>query len=180
MPAALQDDPASFLHDPLTTVANGNYHPWKMRLARSAVLVALAGLAPSVRCADAESMPSTLLARLERIESAFRQGDAGSLRSSFPATGKMRIDLNGLTDGQESYGASQLQVIFSQIFSEFRTRDFLIPRDDVRVPSQGTAFARGRWVRASRDGEERAETLTFTLRTDGADWRILEIRSSRE
>lgn len=160
-------------------MANGNYHPWKMPLGRTALLVLLASLAPSVRDAHAESVPPALLARLERIESAFRQGDAGSLRPSFPATGKMRIDLEGLTDGQESYGAGQLQVIFGQIFSEFRTRDFLIPRDDVRVSNQGTAFARGRWVRTSREGEERTETLTFTLRADGGDWRILEIRSSR-
>ena len=146
-----------------------------MRLA-TALLVLLATTAPG---ADEESVPASLLARLSRIESAFRQGDAGSLRVSFPATGKMRVDLKGLTDGQESYGAGQLQVIFGQIFSEFRTRDFLIPRDDVRVSSQGTAFARGRWVRADREGDERAETLTFTLRADGGDWRILEIRSSR-
>jgi hypothetical protein len=158
---------------------SGNYHPMKMRAVRTALLGWLSLCAAASRADAVESVPTELLARLQHIESAFREGDAGSLRLSFPATGKMRVDLKGMTDGQESYGSGQLQVIFGQIFAQFRTRDFLIPRDEVRVSSQGTAFARGRWVRADREGVTRSETLTFTLRADGSDWRILEIRSSR-
>jgi hypothetical protein len=163
----------------LTAGVSENYHPMKMRAVGTALLGLLVLCTPASRADTAESVPAGLLTRLQRIESAFRQGDAGSLRLSFPATGKMRVDLKGLTDGQESYGSGQLQVMFGQIFAEFRTRDFLIPQDEVRVSSQGTAFARGRWVRANREGVERRETLTFTLRADGGDWRILEIRSSR-
>ena len=130
--------------------------------------------------ASAQPLPPGLQSRLQRIESAFERGDAGALRSSFAGSGKLRVDLKGLTDGQEGYGAGQLQVIFDQIFAEFRTHDFRFAPEEVSVPSPGTAFARGRWTRAGRrEPVERVETLTFTLRGEGSDWRILEIRSSR-
>jgi hypothetical protein len=71
-------------------------------------------------------------------------------------------------------------VIFAQIFEGCRTSDFRFDLDEVSVPSPGTAFARGRWTRSDRrERVEMVETLTFTLRADGSDWRILEIRSSR-
>lgn len=150
--------------------------------ALSTLLIALLAPPAGGRCdaAPRDPAPPELLSRLQRIESAFRQGDADALRLSFAATGKLRVDLKDLTDGQESYGAGQLQVIFGQIFEEFRTGDFSFPRDEVSVSSPGTAFARGRWVRASRrERVELTDTLTFTLRDDGSGWRILEIRSSR-
>jgi hypothetical protein len=121
-----------------------------------------------------------LWARLRRIESAFREGDALALRSSVSADGKVRVDLRGLTDGQASYGPGQLQVVFGHIFQETRTRDFTFGRDEVKVPSPGTAFAKGRWVRRSPSGgPEVVESVTFTLRVEAGAWRVVEIRSSR-
>jgi hypothetical protein len=145
-----------------------------IRLALAVVLGAASG------AAWAQPLPAGLQARLQRIEAAFREGDASALRGSFAASGKMRVDLKDLTEGQEAYGASQLQVIFGQIFDSFQTRDFSFAPEEVSVPSPGTAFARGRWKRSGRrERVELVETLTFTLRDDGSDWRILEIRSSR-
>ncbi len=153
----------------------------RMRVLPTVLIALLAHAAGAWSGATApRPAPPALISRLQRIESAFRQGDATALRLSFSATGKLWVDLKDLTEGQELYGAGQLQVIFGQIFEEFRTRDFSFPREEVRVSSPGAAFARGRWVRASRrERLELAETLTFTLREDGSDWRILEIRSSR-
>lgn len=139
---------------------------------------ALAGA--STLFSSAESPDAGLLTRLQRIESAFRQGDATSLRLSFSGAGKIRVDLGDLTDGQESYGAGQLQVIFGRIFEELRTQEFSFAKDAVKVSAPGTAFARGRWVRRSRpSGDQTIDTLIFTLREELGDWRILEIRSSR-
>lgn len=119
-----------------------------------------------------------LAARLHSIEGAFRQGDAAALRASFSAAGKVRVELHDLPQGEGSYAAGQLQVIFGRLFEESPTRSFEFARDEVRL-AQGTAFARGRWVRRQARSEENVETLTFTLRDESGDWRILEIRSSR-
>lgn len=152
----------------------------RMRTLPSVVIPLLLALVVPLPAAANESMPTELLTRLQQIEAAFRQGDAGALRLSFTTAGKLRVDLKELTEGRESYGAGQLQVIFGRIFDDFATRAFAFRRDEVRLSSQGTAFARGRWVRASRrEGIELTDTLTFTLRADRSDWRILEIRSSR-
>jgi hypothetical protein len=112
---------------------------------------------------DAATDDRALSSRLRRIETAFRDGDAGSLRASFASGARLRVELPDLTEGQGSYGAGQLQVIFGRIFDQFRTQEFAFAADDVRVSQPGTAFARGRWVRRSRP----------------RDWRILEIRASR-
>ena len=160
-------------------VVRGHYH--RSRVSQT-LLFALLIVGPSAAAAaaPAQPLPPGLHARLERIEAAFREGDAGALRSSFAASGKLRVDLKDLTQGQEVYGAGQLQVIFDQIFKSCRTRDFRFAPDEVSVPSPGTAFARGRWTRSGRrERVELVDTLTFTLRDDGSDWRILEIRSSR-
>jgi len=119
-----------------------------------------------------------LEARLDKIAGAFRDGDATALRASFSAGGKVRVELHDLPQGEGSYAAGQLQVIFGRLFGDSRTRAFDFPREDVKL-SKGTAFARGRWVRRQVQGEEIVETLTFTLRDESGDWRILEIRSSR-
>lgn len=128
---------------------------------------------------SAEEGQPGLWSRLQRIESAFRQGDATSLRLSLSSAGKVRIDLKDLTDGPASYAPGQLQVIFDQIFEDYHTRDFAFRKQDVTVSSSGTAFARGRWVRRTRDAQEAVDTLTFTLREEGGDWRVHEILSSR-
>jgi hypothetical protein len=149
---------------------------------RSIAVAALAGAAglqhtPSLR---ADGVDPRLTSRLQHIESAFRGGDAGALRPSFASTGKVRVDLKDLTDGPASYGPGQLQVIFGQIFDGHRTREFAFRKQDVTVPSPGTAFAKGRWVRRARTGgQETADTLTFTLREENRDWRIYEILTSR-
>ena len=138
------------------------------------LLAALPGPAPAEEPSDA------LRSRLTRIEGAFREGNAGSLRKSFSETGKVRVDLKDLTDEPASYGGGQLQVVFGRIFDENQTREFAFPKDDVTVSASGTAFARARWSRRNRPGgQESVDNLTFTLRQEGGDWRINEIRSSR-
>jgi hypothetical protein len=132
--------------------------------------------APAARADDEEALKS----RLRRIEESFRQGNAGGLRDSCPSNGKVRVDLRGLTDGPASYAPGQLQVVFERIFAENRTREFSFRRDDLQVSAPRTAFARASWTRRGPPGaQEAAEHLTFTLREDGGDWRIQEIRSSR-
>lgn len=147
-------------------------------LTAASVLLAPGAALPVTRGDDA--LDPGLSRRLERIESAFRDGDASSLRGCFSTAGKVRVDLRDLPDGQGSYGPGQLQVIFTRIFEEFRTRDFAFSKDQVTTSTAGSAFARGRWVRRNQPrGQETVDTLTFTLRAEGADWRISEIRSSR-
>jgi hypothetical protein len=135
-------------------------------------------------CAAADARGATvepaLNARLRRIETAFRSGDAGSLRPAFTASTKVRVDLKDVMEGPGSYGPSQLEVIFGRIFDENHTRQFSFKDEDVTVSSPGIAFARGRWVRRSgRGGAEATDTVTFTLRQESGDWRVHEIRSSR-
>lgn len=145
----------------------------------AAALAVAAGLhsGPALRAADLDPQLSS---RLQRIETAFRNGDAGALRPCFGSTGKVRVDLRNLTEGPASYGPGQLQVVFEQIFDDHRTREFAFRKQDVTVPSSGTAFAKGRWVRRPEGGgPETVDTLTFTLREEKRDWRIHEILSSR-
>lgn len=133
-----------------------------------------------VRAAGDESLDAALASRLHRIEAAFRAGDANSLRQSFSGKGKVTVDLKEVAGGQSAYAPGQLQVIFRHIFDDSRTRDFSFDPKEVRVPSQETAFARGRWVRrGAAGGPESVDTLTFTLREESGDWRVLEIRASR-
>jgi uncharacterized protein DUF4783 len=130
--------------------------------------------------AHAATLEPALSARLRRIETAFRSGDAGSLRPAFTANSKVRVDLKDVMEGPGSYGPSQLEVIFGRIFDENRTRQFSFKDEDVAVSAPGIAFARGRWVRKTgRGGTETTDTVTFTLRQESGDWRIHEIRSSR-
>ena len=153
--------------------------PHRRRLALALATAALGWTVPA-RASDEPEADPGLLARLRRVESAFRQSDANSLRLSFTDAGKMRVDIKDLTDGQETYGAGQLQVIFAHIFQGFRTQDFHFGKDGVKVSNPRTAFARGRWTRRYRpDGQEAVDTLIFTLQEDDGDWRILEIRSAR-
>jgi hypothetical protein len=119
-----------------------------------------------------------LLRQLDGIETAFRSGDAASLRLTCGA-GRIRLDL-GDARREGAYGPGQVEVIFRRLFEEFRTTEFALRHDEVREPVVGTAFVRGRWARRpSAGGAETRQTLTFTLRREGAGWRIEEIRSSR-
>jgi hypothetical protein len=121
-----------------------------------------------------------LATRLRHIETAFRSGEAGSLRPAFTGKAKVRVDLKDVMDKPGSYGPSQLEVIFNRIFDENRTRQFSFRDQDVTVTTPGVAFARARWLRkGSGGGSETADTVTFTLRQESGDWRIHEIRSSR-
>jgi hypothetical protein len=128
----------------------------------------------------AAGLDPALSTRLKGIESAFRSGDAGSLRPVFTSSVKVRVDLKDVMEGPGSYGPSQLEVIFGRIFDENRTRQFSFRDEDVTVSAPGVAFARGKWVRkVGRGGVEAPDTVTFTLRQESGDWRIHEIRSSR-
>ena len=152
----------------------GRYHPslmFALSIVPSLIVTGLLAVArPEVRgdSAPKQDLSPSLASRLSRIESAFRQSDANALRLSFPASGKVRVDLDDLTDGQGSYGPGQLQVIFGQIFEDYPTREFVFERDEIRVSAPGTAFARSRWTRRHAvGGHESADTLTFTLRQEG-------------
>jgi hypothetical protein len=134
----------------------------------------------SASAASPATLEPALSARLRRIETAFRSGDAASLRPAFTANTKVRVDLMDVMEGPGSYGPSQLEVIFGRIFDENRTRQFSFKDEDVAVSGPGIAFARGRWVRKTgHGGTETTDTVTFTLRQESGDWRIHEIRSSR-
>jgi hypothetical protein len=135
-------------------------------------------LSPFTHAGDDDPDPG-LLSRLARIEAAFRQGSAGALRDSCVTSGRVRLDLESVAVEQGSYGTGQVQVIFGQIFEQYRTSAFVFARDDVKVSAPGTAFARSRWSRRGRGGSEAVDTLTFTLHQEGGDWRVHEIRSSR-
>ncbi len=143
------------------------------------VLVSLLLTAPARGHALESEVDPNLARRLKRIEAAFREGDAGSLRSSFSSAAKVHVDLRDLSEGQGSYGSGQLQVIFDRIFEHSPTEDFAFGADDVRILTPGTASARGRWVRRLHARNSSVDVLTFTLRQESGDWRILEIRSSR-
>ena len=162
------------------------YHPthvgggWLRAVVLTAALVAALLLTTLAGPAPGEEPNDPLRSRLTQIESAFRDGSAGSLRKSLSETGKVRVDLKDLTDEPASYGCGQLQVVFGRIFDENQTREFAFPKDDVTVSESGTAFARARWSRRNRPGgQESVDNLTFTLRQESGDWRINEIRSSR-
>jgi hypothetical protein len=132
------------------------------------------------RAAPAPTADPSLTSRLRGIETAFRSGDAASLRPTFTASAKVRVDLKDVMEGPGSYGPSQLEVIFGRIFEENRTRQFSFRDEDVTVSAPGIAFARGRWVRKVRQGgTDLSDTVTFTLRQESGDWRVHEIRSSR-
>jgi hypothetical protein len=121
-----------------------------------------------------------LWSRLQRIETAFRGGDAQALRALLPADAKVRVDLRSLTDGPRSYGPGQLEVVFQQIFEATQTVELTFQRDDVKTPAAGTAFARARWARRrDRASPPTLEWVTFTLREQAGDWRIYEILCSR-
>lgn len=153
---------------------------WLRAVVLTAALVAALLLTTIASPAPGDEPSPALRSRLDRIESAFRQGSAGGLRQSFSEAGKVRVDLKDLTDEPASYGCGQLQVVFARIFEENETRAFTFPRDDVTVSASGTAFARARWSRRSRPtAQESVDNLTFTLRQESGDWRINEIRSSR-
>jgi len=170
---------------PLDAARRGVYDRMEMthrrgRAGRTFATVLLLLMGAAAAGAQAATLEPALNARLRRIETAFRSGDAGSLRPAFTANTKVRVDLKDVLEGPGSYGPSQLEVIFGRIFDENRTRQFSFKDEDVAVSSPGIAFARGRWVRKTgRGGTETTDTVTFTLRQESGDWRIHEIRSSR-
>lgn len=144
---------------------------------RVATLVfALAALAPRAWSAAGEA--GALHARLDAIASAVRRGDAEALGAASTRGGRVRVDLRGLPDAQGSYGSGQLQVVLGRVFDAFETRSFDFD-DEAGEGGPSTAFARGAWVRRPRGGgAEVRETLTFALRLEEGDWRMVEIRSS--
>jgi hypothetical protein len=130
--------------------------------------------------ATAHEVEPSLWSRLQRIESAFRSGDAHALGALLPGEAKVRVDLRGLTDGPRSYGPGQLEVVFRQIFAAQDTADLAFRPEEVKVAAAGTAFARARWTRATAPGAAPAVLfVTFTLRAQDGDWRIHEILCSR-
>jgi hypothetical protein len=162
-------------------VASGVYDPkratgWAFLAEGIAALL----IAASAGRAAAGPVEPLLWSRLQRIESAFRGGDAQALRASLPAEAKVRVDLRALTDGPRSYGPGQLEVVFQQIFQAHETVELRFSPEDVKVPAGGTAFARARWTRrAERGASDTVEWVTFTLREQAGDWRIHEILCSR-
>jgi hypothetical protein len=151
---------------------------FRHRLAGGWVVVALLALTGEPRAGE-PAREAALLARLSQIENAFRGGDARALRRAVPSGGKLRLDLKGAPVPQGSLGASQVEVVFRELFATARTASFAFDHDSVRFSPPETAFARARWERRATDGAETTDTLTFTLRAEEDDWRIEEIRSTR-
>lgn len=146
------------------------------RLVCALVLLLPGLVAPAL----AGPVEPALWSRLQRIEAAFRAGDAQALRPVLPAEAKVRVDLPGITDGPRSYGPGQLEVVFQQIFASQPEHELTFRAEDVKVASGGTAFARARWARKGPGGEAGAtDHLTFTLRDTAGGWRIHEILGSR-
>ena len=137
------------------------------------------GPVPVARAHTPDAGDAALWSRLRRLESAFRQGDATAIRLASPTSGKIRLDLPPWTDGPCSYGPGQVQGVFAQVFADRRTHTFSFPKEEVEVSREGTAFARGRWVWDPPAGERATETLVFSLRSEGGDWRVQEIRRAR-
>ena len=161
----------------------GSTIAWSWRTGWDAAARWAFAAAARVRARPRRRPPSTRRSssRLRRIETAFRSGEAGSLRPAFTAQGKVRVDLKDVMEGPGSYGPSQLEVIFGRIFDENRTRQFVFRDEDVTVTDSGGGL-RARALAAQ--GERRRDptppdTVTFTLRQESGDWRIHEIRSSR-
>jgi len=142
-------------------------------------LLSLSLFAPHVQARPETSIPGALANRLSQLEDAFRRSDAAALRAACTLSGKVRVEMRNFPSGQGSFGASQLEVIFRQIFKDERTRELRFPRGDVKLSPPATAFARGAWVHRPVGGAEITETLTVTLRAEGDDWRIQELRSGR-
>jgi len=158
----------------------GVYHPKAMRARSHARLVVLACLAAAPISGLDDVVDAGLKSRLRRVEAAFRQGDAATLRGCFSDKAKVRVELPELTEGQGLYGAGQLQVIFARIFEQRRTRSMTFPRADLQVPAAGTAFARGVWVHVgTRNADVRTDSLMLTLHSEDGDWRIIEMRAAR-
>lgn len=156
------------------------YHPKAMRARSHARLVVLAWLAASPVLGLEDVADAGLRSRLRRVDAAFRQGDAATLRGCFSDKAKVRVELPGLTEGQGLYGAGQLQVIFARVFEQRRTSSMAFPRADVQIPAPGTAFARAVWVHVgTRNADVRTDSLMITLHSEGGDWRIIEMRAAR-
>jgi len=133
-------------------------------------------LVDAAAASGAEDLPG----RLRQVERAFRDGDATTLRLSIVTDGKVRVGLRDMTDGQGWYSPGQLQVLFARVFAEHVTREIAFGPEGVVEPTPGTAFARGRWVRRARGGgPEVVDTVVLTLREQGGDWRVIEIRTAR-
>ncbi len=146
---------------------------------RAAVSLMLGLVLAGARAVAAGPSEPALLARLSQIEGAFRRGDARGLRAALPSSARTRLELRDIPSAQGSLAAGQLEVLFRQIFESRKTSGFQFARDAVRLSPPSTAFARARWTRKASDGGESVDTLTFTLRAEGDDWRIEEIRSTR-
>ncbi len=140
---------------------------------RATLALALVLAAPArTACADA------LGERLERLAGALRAGDADALADAATRGGRVRLDLRGIADARGSYSAGQLRAVLRRVFASLRTRAFRFD-SDAREADEATVFARGAWrVAAQEGGAETRQTLTFVLRREDGDWRIVELRSS--
>ena len=165
----------------IDAVARRVYDRGKTALAAwRACALAVLLLGPLAAAAAAGPVEPALWSRLQRIEAAFRAGDAEALRPALPAEAKVRVDLPGITDGPRSYGAGQVEVVLRQVFAARPDHELTFRAKDVKVPSPGTAFARARWARKGAAGEPAStDFLTFTLREAQGGWRIHEILGSR-
>ncbi len=142
-------------------------------------LLSLLLFAPRAPARPEIPVPEALWTRLRQLEDAFRRGDATTLRAACTPGAKIRVEMRDFPSGQGSFGASQLEVIFRQIFKSQTTRGLAFSRNGVKLSRPSTAFARGSWVHRPAGGIETTQALTFTLRAEGDDWRIQEIRSAR-
>ena len=92
---------------PLTVAERRVYHP-RMSVRRAIWRAAALGLAAAL-AAGAGRASDRLDMRLRQVEGAFREGDAAALRPAFATSGKIRVDLRDLTEGQGWYASGQLR-----------------------------------------------------------------------
>jgi hypothetical protein len=141
-----------------------------MRMWAFASLVAVGAFPGGALSAHAQE---SLHSRLQSVSRAFREGDATLLRSCLPQATRIHIDLPAIGFG--AFAAGQLEVMLQRGFHRIETQDLAF----AVTQSGSDAYARGRWSHRMRaGGEEQDDTLTLTLRLDGGEWRIFEMRSS--
>jgi hypothetical protein len=141
------------------------------RLVGLLAAFALATAAPA-RADDA------LTARLHGLAAAWRAGDAVALAAAAARSERVRLDLHEIEGGRGSYAPGQLQAWLRLLFARCETLAFDFEADP-REAGTDWVFARADWRwRPRAGGDEARATLTWALRREGGQWRLVEIRSS--
>lgn len=162
------------------TPAERRFYDERVSAARRGLLLACAAalLAVAAGPVRAQAPDAGLRTRLDALERALRDGNAGALRDSVSSRARVHVDLRGLTDGQQIWAAGQLEVAFAGFFAARRATGFALQHASLDRAGDDLAFVRGTWTRSAAGGPV-VEGLAFTLRIESGDWRVFEIRTTR-